>query len=82
MYPALPLSSLEITHVREFSSVEQMMTLEAEYQCFSVPRCHYLLPELFSVYDIFHFPNVVNLKGAAFCPAILTLFGVQASYQL
>src|SRR5712692_1939116 len=82
MYPALPLSVLEVAHIGEFSSVEQMMTLETKHQRFPVPRRHHLLPELFSLYDILHFSNVVNLKRTTFCSAILASFGVQASYQL
>ena len=59
--------------------MEKMMTVEAQNQCFPVPGRHQPLPRCFSASDIFHFPNVVDLKGTSSCLAILACVRVQSS---
>ena len=59
--------------------MEQVVTVTAEDQRFPVPGCHDLLPEHFPMSDIFHFPNVMNLKWASGCLAIFAFVRVQSS---
>ena len=58
------------------------MTVQAEDKRFPVSGCHKLLPCCFSVSDILHFPNVMDLKGPLGRLAVFTLARVQSSEQL
>jgi hypothetical protein len=71
--------SCAMVSIREFSRVEQVMTVEAENQRFSVPGCHQLLPVGLSIWDRFEFPHMVDLKRTNGCLAIFTLLRVQSS---
>ena len=61
--------------------MEQVVTLSTEYECFSVAGCHDLLPSFFSACDIFHSPNVMDLKWTFLCPTVFALLFVQAADQ-
>src|SRR6266516_4419081 len=68
---------LEISFVRKCSSMEPMMAVSAENECFSAPGRHDLLPEFLSFRYIFEFPYMVDLERPFCCLAVLTLFSVE-----
>src|SRR5580765_3212482 len=71
----------EIVLIWEVANMEQVVTLSTEYERFSVASCHDLLPSFLSTGDIFHSPNVMDLKWAFLCPAVFALLFVQAADQ-
>src|SRR5713226_4631599 len=52
----------KVFFVRKFACMKQVMAFRAKHERFPVSCCHDLLPSLFSVCNIFHPPNVMNLK--------------------
>src|SRR5260221_9326902 len=71
--------SCAVFSIREFSGMEQVVTIAAQDKRFPVSGCHQPLPCCFSLSDIFHFPNVVYLKGSGSRLAIFTFARVQSS---
>lgn len=59
--------------------MEEMVAVETQDKCFPVSGCHQPLPWCFSTSDIFHFPNVMDLKLACGRLAIFTFTRIQPS---
>src|SRR2546421_5835228 len=68
---------LDIFSIRECSCVELMVAVLTEDECFSVASGHHLLPQSFSFGDIFHLPDVVDLKRSLWGFTVFALPSVQ-----
>src|SRR6266478_7125402 len=80
-FPGIRLSlyvSLKIFSIRKRTSMELLMTLLTEDQCFPVSSCHQLLPSLLPMSYILEFANVMNLKCPFCCAAVFAPFSIQA----
>src|SRR6266571_3235695 len=68
--PDLPVCRHPAPHLRMFenlsswecSSMELVVAVLTEDQCFSILRCHHLLPKRFSFCYIFQFSHMMHLK--------------------
>src|SRR5258706_13552771 len=76
-HPAPHLRMFEDLSSWESSSVELVVTTLAENQCFSVFRCHHVLPECLPFCDIFHFPYMVHLERPLFCFTVFELPSIE-----
>jgi len=59
--------------------MEMLMAPFAEDQSLSVPGCHHALPKFLPVCNIFHLPNVMDLKWPLGCFAIFAYLGIESS---